>query len=117
MRCFVTAGEHVNNIRAIARQPSMTTIQDLLQAMFPVGVVSGIYNEDPSSAQGRERPCVEAGSNTSTVILRVVGGDENMVTSPKGLGPKNDYAGECQQHIQKSDPFLSSEKTPTKTGP
>jgi hypothetical protein len=27
-----------------------------------------------------------------------------MVTSPKGLGPKKDYAGECEQHIQKSDP-------------
>jgi hypothetical protein len=24
-----------------------------------------------------------------------------MVTSPEGLGPKKDYAGECQQHIQK----------------
>jgi hypothetical protein len=26
-----------------------------------------------------------------------------MVTSPMGLRPKKDYAGECQQHIQKSD--------------
>jgi hypothetical protein len=45
---------------------------------------------------------VEAGSNTSTVTLRAVGGDEkgslksetvNMVVSPKGLGPENDCAG------------------------
>jgi hypothetical protein len=27
-----------------------------------------------------------------------------MVTSPKGLGPKEDYAGDDQQHIQKTDP-------------
>jgi hypothetical protein len=27
-----------------------------------------------------------------------------MVTRPKGLGPKKDYAGKGQQHIQKTDP-------------
>jgi hypothetical protein len=55
---------------------------------------------------------VEAGPNTSTVTLRVVGGSEKgslksetvkMVKSPKGLGPEKDYAGEGQQHIQKTD--------------
>jgi hypothetical protein len=49
-----------------------------------------------------ERTRVEAGSNTSTLTLRVVGGDENeslksetvnTVASPKGLGPENDCAG------------------------
>jgi hypothetical protein len=48
---------------------------------------------------------VEAGSNTYTVTLRVVGGDEKgslksvtvkMVMSRKGLGPEKDYAGEDQ---------------------
>jgi hypothetical protein len=47
-------------------------------------------------------PRVEAGSNTSTVALRVVGDEEkgisnlrhcNMVMSPTGLGPDNDCAG------------------------
>jgi hypothetical protein len=51
---------------------------------------------------------VEAGSNTSTVALRVVGGDEkgslesetaNMVASPTGLGPENDCAGEGKQQL------------------
>jgi hypothetical protein len=51
---------------------------------------------------------VEAGSNTSTVALRVVGGDEkgsveseteNMVASPTRYGPKNDCAGEVQQQL------------------
>jgi hypothetical protein len=50
----------------------------------------------------------EAASNTSTVTLRVVGGDEKgslesetvkMVASSTELGPKNDYAGEGQQQL------------------
>jgi hypothetical protein len=79
---------------------------------------------------GTVQPRVEAGSNTSTVPLRVVGGDRkgtqflgvkpgdpvpggykygdlafqvggvsNMVMSPAGLGPENDYAGEGQQQL------------------
>jgi hypothetical protein len=47
--------------------------------------------------------CVEASSNTSTVTLRVVGGDEKgslkSETVKYGLGPRKDYAGEDQQHI------------------
>jgi hypothetical protein len=51
---------------------------------------------------------VEAGSNTSTVALRIIGGDKkgslkservNMVTGPTGLGPENDCAGENQQQL------------------
>jgi hypothetical protein len=56
---------------------------------------------------------VEAGSNTSTVTLRVVGGDEKgslksetvkYGLKPQGLGPEKDCAGKGQQHIQKTDP-------------
>jgi hypothetical protein len=36
MRCLVTAGKHVNDIRAIARQPPITT-EKLLEAVFSVG--------------------------------------------------------------------------------
>jgi hypothetical protein len=39
-----------------------------------------------------------------------------MVTSPKGLGPKKDYAGECQQHIQKTDPSFRHRGRPQKQG-
>jgi hypothetical protein len=39
-----------------------------------------------------------------------------MATSPKGLGPKIDYAGECQQHIQKSDPSSRERGRPQKQG-
>jgi hypothetical protein len=51
---------------------------------------------------------VEAGSNTSTVALPVVEGDEkgrleseteNMVASQKGLGPENDRTGKGQQQL------------------
>jgi hypothetical protein len=51
---------------------------------------------------------VEAGSNTSTVTLRVVGGDEKgslksetvkYDRKSKGLGPEKDCAGKSQRHI------------------
>jgi hypothetical protein len=51
---------------------------------------------------------VEAGSNTSTVTLRVVGGDEKGSLKSEtvkyghesqGLGPEKDFAGEDQQHV------------------
>jgi hypothetical protein len=47
-------------------------------------------------------PRVEAGSNTSTVTLRVVGGDkkESLESETvKGLGPESDCAGEGQQEL------------------
>jgi hypothetical protein len=37
MRCLVTADKHVNIIRAITRQPLLTTIEGLLEAVFSVG--------------------------------------------------------------------------------
>jgi hypothetical protein len=41
----------------------------------------------------------------------------NMVTSPKGLGPKKDYDGDCQQHTQKTDTSSRQRGRLTKTGP
>jgi hypothetical protein len=69
---------------------------------------------------------VEMVSNTSTVTLRVIGGDkkevsnlrqQNMVTSPKGLGREEDYAGEGQKHIQNTDPSSPQIGRPRKTRP
>jgi hypothetical protein len=40
-----------------------------------------------------------------------------MVTSSKELEPEKDYAGECQQHIPKTDPSSRQRGRPTKTGP
>jgi hypothetical protein len=57
---------------------------------------------------------VEAGSNTSTVTLRVVGGDEKgslksetikYGRKSQGTRTREKCAGEGQRHIQKTDPF------------
>jgi hypothetical protein len=64
---------------------------------------------------------VEAGSNTSTVTLRVVGGDEKgsleSETVKLGLGPEKVYAGWGEQHIQKTDPSSHQRGRSTKTRP
>jgi hypothetical protein len=54
MHCLVTAGKHVNNIRALARQPPITTIE-LLGAVFSVGSAPRLYNEEPRPTEGTER--------------------------------------------------------------
>jgi hypothetical protein len=51
MRCLVTASKHVNDIRIIVRQPPITTIEELLEAVFSVGSAPRLYNEDPRSAE------------------------------------------------------------------
>jgi hypothetical protein len=51
MHCLVTAVKHVNNILAIARQPPIRTIEELLGAMFFVGSSPRLYNEDPRLAE------------------------------------------------------------------
>jgi hypothetical protein len=63
---------------------------------------------------------VQAGSNTSTVTLRVVGGDEKgslKSESTKGLRPEKDCAGKGQQHIQKTNPSSRQRGRPTKARP
>jgi hypothetical protein len=50
MRSLVTAGKNVNNIRAIARQPTITTIEGLLEAVFSVVFAPRLY-EDPKPAE------------------------------------------------------------------
>jgi hypothetical protein len=48
---LVTAFKHINNIRAIARQPPITTTEELLKAVFSAGFAPGLYNEDPRQDQ------------------------------------------------------------------
>jgi hypothetical protein len=60
-------GKHVR-----AAKNTHTTIELLLEAVFSARSVQSGYKEDNWSDTVR----VEAGSNTSTVTLRVVGGDE-----------------------------------------
>jgi hypothetical protein len=67
---------------------------------------------------------VEAGSNTSTVTLRVVGGDEKgslksetVKYGRESQGPrtKEDCAGKGQRHIQKTDPSSRQRGRPTES--
>jgi hypothetical protein len=51
MRCLVTVGKHVNNVLAIARQPSISTIEELLGTVFVVGSAPGLYKEEARPAQ------------------------------------------------------------------
>jgi hypothetical protein len=48
MRYLVTVGKHVGNIRAIVRQPPITTIEGLLKAAFSAGSAPRLYSEDLS---------------------------------------------------------------------
>jgi hypothetical protein len=49
-------------------------MEELLEAVFSVRLMPELYNEAAITKESFTR--VEAGSNTSTMILRVVGGDE-----------------------------------------
>jgi hypothetical protein len=63
---------------------------------------------------------VEAGSNTSTVTLRVVGGDEKeslkseTVKYATGFGPEKDYAGETSSIYKRQTRPLVREGAPQK---
>jgi hypothetical protein len=43
---LVTAGKHVNDIRAVARQPLITTIEKLLEAVFSVKSTPRLYSKN-----------------------------------------------------------------------
>jgi hypothetical protein len=70
--------------------------------------------------------CVEAGSNTSTVTLRVVGGDEKENLKSETVKYCREYQGtrtrerlrwEDPAAYTKDRPVLSSERAPQKTRP
>jgi hypothetical protein len=74
MRCLVTAGKHINNIQAIARQPPITTIEELLRAVFSVGSAPGLYNEDPRPAQWNWGSSAENRQSSSRAVSESVEG-------------------------------------------
>jgi hypothetical protein len=51
MRCVVTVGKHINDIRDIARQQNITTIDELLEAVFSVSSAPRLYSEVPRPAE------------------------------------------------------------------
>jgi hypothetical protein len=59
---------------------------------------------------------VDAGSNSFTVALRVVGGDEkgSLKSETVTYGHKKNCAGNSQQHIEKTDPSSRKRRRFTK---
>jgi hypothetical protein len=51
MHCLVTAGKHINSIRAIARQLPITAVEGSLEVVFSVGSTLRLYSEDPRPAE------------------------------------------------------------------
>jgi hypothetical protein len=51
MRYLIMAGKYINNIRTLARQPPIPTIEGLLEAVFSVGFNPRPYSEDPRPAE------------------------------------------------------------------
>jgi hypothetical protein len=62
---------------------------------------------------------VEAGSNTSTVTLRVVGGDEkgSLEFETVKFWPENDCTGEGKQQLQTTAPYSRQKNRPKSTNP
>jgi hypothetical protein len=82
-----------------------------METVFCVGSAQRLYNEDPR---------VDAGSNTSIVTLRVVGGDEKGSLKSETVkygcesqGTRTKERLPWQGHI-KDRPVLSSERAPHK---
>jgi hypothetical protein len=92
--------------------------------VFSVKSEPNVYNERRKIIGSYTR--VEARSNTSTVTLRVVGGDEKgslksetvkYGRESQGTRQEKDCAGKGQQHIQKADPTSRQRGRPTRTRP
>jgi hypothetical protein len=45
------ADNHVKDIQAVARQPPITTIEKLLEAVFSIRSTPRLYSEDPRPAE------------------------------------------------------------------
>jgi hypothetical protein len=91
----------------------------VLVAMFSASFALGLYNEDPRPTELKTR--VEAGSNTSIVSLRVVGGDEKGSLKSETVKYGREYQGtRTQERLRwqrpaaytKDRPVLSSERAP-----
>jgi hypothetical protein len=99
--------------KRISKHPFLT-----IEAVFSVASVRSGYKEVTSPRVTR----VEAGSNTSTVTLRVVGGDETgslksetvkYGRKSQGTTTEKDCAGKGQRLIQKTDPSSRQRGRPT----
>jgi hypothetical protein len=92
-----------------------TAIEVLLETVFSIRSVPKVYQWDKFG---------EAGSNTSTVTLRVVGGDEKgslksetvkYGRKSQGTRTEEGCVGKGQRHIQKTDPSFRQRGRPTES--
>jgi hypothetical protein len=75
----------------------------MLRAVISVGSAPSLYNEDPRPTEDNTR--VEAGSNTSTVTLRVVGGDEKGSLNSETVKYGREYQGTwTRERLRWEDP-------------
>jgi hypothetical protein len=75
MRCLVTAGKHIRNIRTIARQPPITEIKGLMEGAFSFESAQRLYSEDRRPAASiaildKAKPDIESirGLNLAAVM-------------------------------------------------
>jgi hypothetical protein len=64
----------IGEIHIQAHKESRLTVEELLEAVFSLHCSSWLYRADISVLWLADISRVEAGSNTSTVVLQVVGG-------------------------------------------
>jgi hypothetical protein len=97
----------------------MTKVEGLLEAAFPLCPLQGYKTRTAVEFRGLTR--VEAGSNTSTVTLRVVGGDEKgSLKSETAKYGRNSQGTRTRERLRwqgpaahsKDRPVLSSERAP-----
>jgi hypothetical protein len=95
-----------------------------MKTRFPLPQIS--HNAFSSQGVRRSHSRVEAGSNTSTVTLRVVGGDEKVSLESEtvkyghksqGTRTQKSLRWRVPEAIQNGRPVLLSERTPNITRP
>jgi hypothetical protein len=115
----IPAKANARNRTSIARQRICKHASVTIEAVFSAWSVEIVYKEEFQSWQKHTR--VEAGSNTSTVTLRVVGGDEkgSLKSETVKYGRKSQWTT-IRERLRwqgpaahaKDRPFLSSERAP-----
>jgi hypothetical protein len=99
------------------------TMEELLEAVLSVRSVPGVYNEGELSLE-KSVTRVEAGSNTSTVTLRFVGGDEKgslksetvkYGRESQGTRTRERLRWQGPAAYTKDRPVISSERAPHKS--
>jgi hypothetical protein len=112
VRCWVTA-----HSTCVAVTDTQTTIEEMLEAISSLRSVTSVYNQGRHVKNRRDH--VEAVSNTSTVTLRAVGGDEKESLKSETVKYGCEYNGtRIRERLRWQGPEASHQRgCPTKTRP